>query len=249
MEDRLLHDFPHSEEAYGIAYDRWDKAHPKPEDQTDTAAWTKYQREYEEAMKSWISQFTESSYLQRDEWFYTIRQDEAVTEKDGVAALDAYLQSERDAESPQDYGDYEEGAAEFLVEKQWQLARALTLLEDAKAITARYRADEEKKDNLSDEEAKDRASYRLRNDQNFDGLILKASIEAEQSEAALKLKAEMEGPVPTDKKRQSDYWLNRARPRDHREAPARCVDLLPVGASNPGVRSQNVSRQAARRLD
>jgi thiol-disulfide isomerase/thioredoxin len=211
MEDRLLHDFPHSTDASDIAYERWDKAHPKPDDQTDTAAWAKYQKEYEEAMKGWVREFTDSSYFQHNAWFYTIRQDEAVTEKEGIAALDAYLQAARDHESPRDYGDYEEGAAEFLVEKKWQPARALALLEDAKAIAARIRASEETKDNLSEEDAKDQATYRLREDQDLDGLILRAAIQSGQSEPALKLKAELERPVPTEKKRVSAYWLNRAR--------------------------------------
>ncbi|HLY40181.1 MAG TPA: redoxin domain-containing protein [Terracidiphilus sp.] len=211
MEDRLLHDFPHSTDASDITYERWDKAHPKPEDQTDTAAWTKYQKEYEEAVKGWVREFTDSSYFQHDAWFYAIREDEAVTERDGIAAMDAYLQAARDHESPRDYSNYEEGAAEFLVEKKWQLARALALLEDAKAIAARNRASEETNDNLSDEDAKDQASYRLREDQDLDGLILRAAMEAGLSEPALKLKAELEGPVPSEKKRQSAYWLNRAR--------------------------------------
>jgi thiol-disulfide isomerase/thioredoxin len=211
MEERLLLDFPHSTEAYHIAYERWDKAHPQPEDQTNTAAWTKYEKEYEEAMKGWIGEFTDSSYLQHEAWFHAMSQDEAVTEKDGIAAVDAYLQVARDYQSPRDYGDDEEGAAEFLVEKKWQPARALALLEDAKAISVRTRASEETKDNLSDEDAKDQANYRLFEDQDLDGLVLRAAIEAEQSGPALKLKAELESPVPSEKKRQSAYWLNRAR--------------------------------------
>ncbi len=213
MEDRLVHDFPHSTDASHIAYERWDKAHPQPEDQTDTAAWTKYQKDYEEALKGWVREFTDSPYLQHDAWFwfYTINQNETVTEKEGIAALDAYLQAARDYESPIDYGDDEESAAEFLVKKKWQPARALALLEDAKAIAARNRATEETKDNLSDEDAKDQANYRLFEDQDLDGLILRAAIEAGQSEPALKLKAELETPIPSEKKRQSAYWLNRAR--------------------------------------
>ena len=211
MEDRLLHDFPHSTDASHIAYERWDKAHPQPEDQTDTAAWTKYQKEYEEALKSWVREFTDSSYFQHEAWFYTIREDEAVTEKEGIATVDAYLQAARVYESPRDYGDYEQGAAELLVERKWQPARALALLADAKTIAAGNRATEETKDNLSDEDAKDQANYRLFENQDLDGLILRAAIETEQSEPALKLKAELEAPVPSEKKRQSAYWLNRAR--------------------------------------
>lgn len=211
MEDRLLHDFPHSEAAYGITYDRWDKAHPKPEDQTDTAGWTKYQMESQEAVKGWIRDFTDSTFLERYESFWTIQDDESVREKDGIVAMDAFLQSARAYENPRSLSDYEETAAEFLVDKKWQLARAITLLEDAKAAEARNRAAEEPNDNQSDQDAKDQASYRIRDDEEVDGFILKAAIASGQSEPALKLKAELEAPAPTEKKRQSAYWLNRAR--------------------------------------
>jgi thiol-disulfide isomerase/thioredoxin len=210
MEDRILHDYPHSNDASNIAYDRWDKGHPKPEDQTDTAAWTKWQQEYEEAAKGWVRQFTDGTG-QESTWFYAIQNDSAITEKDGIAATDAYLHAARDHESPSDYGEYEESAAEFLVEKKWQPARALELLQNSKAISAKYRAQEDPKDNQSDEEAKDSANYRLYDDQETDGLILRAAIQSGQTEPALKLRAELEAPVPTEKKRVSTYWLNRAR--------------------------------------
>jgi len=48
-------------------------------------------------------------------------------------------------------------------------------------------------------------------DEEIAGLILKAAMESGQPGPALKLKAELEAPVPEEKKRQSAYWLNRAR--------------------------------------
>jgi thiol-disulfide isomerase/thioredoxin len=95
--------------------------------------------------------------------------------------------------------------------KKWQPTRALALAEDAKAIAVRNRATEETQDNLTAEDANDQAIYRLREEQDLDGLILRAAIEAGQSEPAIRLKAELEAPVPSEKTRQSDYWLNRAR--------------------------------------
>jgi thiol-disulfide isomerase/thioredoxin len=211
IEDRLLREFPHSNDASNIVYERWDKTHPQPEDQTDTAAWNKYQQESEEATKGWIRQFTDSSDYQHNSWFYAIQRDDRLTEKDGIAAVDAYLQAARDHESLQDFGQYEESAAEFLVEKKWQPTRAMELLQNSKAISAKYRALEDPKDNQSDEEAKDSANYRLYEDQETDGLILRAAIQSGQTEPALKLRAELESPIPTEKKRVSTYWLNRAR--------------------------------------
>ncbi|MCA1600187.1 MAG: hypothetical protein LC776_00605, partial [Acidobacteria bacterium] len=42
MEDRLVREYPHSDEAFGIVRERWGKTHKEPEDQKDASAWTKY---------------------------------------------------------------------------------------------------------------------------------------------------------------------------------------------------------------
>ncbi len=211
MEDRLLHDSPHSAEAFSIAYERWDKAHKKPEDQTDTVAWTKYQKDYEEALKGWIRDYSDSTYLQRDAWFYAIQDDDAVSENDATSAMDSFLQSVRDFEGPNSYDDYFSDAAGFLIRKKWQPARALDLLQQAKVVIEKNRAADTAKDNLTDEELKDNEEGRIQEDQSVDGLILRAAIEAGQPEQALKLKGAVEAPPPEAKKLQSGYWLNRAR--------------------------------------
>ena len=51
-EDRIVQAFPHSEEAYDIVNNRWEKAHKDPEDQKDAAVWAKYNAEYQAAVKS-----------------------------------------------------------------------------------------------------------------------------------------------------------------------------------------------------
>ena len=210
-EDRLIHDFPHSNEAWGIVYDRWNKAHKKPEDETDSVAWIKYQKEYEEVLKSWIRYYPDNTYLQRAAWFYAIRYDDAVSEKDGISAIDTFLQSIRDYEGPHWYGNYYPYVAEFLVQKKWQPTRALDLLQQARDSVAKNRAARADKDNLSDENLKEHEVAQIEEDQNLDGLILRAATEAGQPAQALKLKAEVEAAPPGEKKLLSGYWLNRAR--------------------------------------
>jgi thiol-disulfide isomerase/thioredoxin len=210
-EDKLLHDFPHSNQAYSIVYGRWDKAHPKPEDQTDTAEWTKYNKEYKVALRDWIRDYPDNSFLREYAWFMAIQDDDALTERDGIAAIGAFLQACQDFDGPHSFGNSYPDAAEFLIEKKWQPERALDLLQQAKAVIEKDRATEPANDSLSDEDMKSHKVGQIRQDQYFDGLILRAAIEAGQPEPALKLKAAIEGAVPSEKKLQSGYWLNRAR--------------------------------------
>lgn len=211
VEDRLIHDFPHSDEAYDIVEDRWEKAHKVPEDQTDAAAWTKWKMEYKEAVKGWIRDYPNNNYLQHYAWFYTIQDEDAVTEKDGIAATDVFVQYIRDFQGPNRYGNYFPYAAGFLVEKKWEPEHALDLLQQAKAAIEKNRAADTSKDNFSDEELKNKKERQIEEDQNVDGLILKAAMGAGKPELALKLKAVLEAPAPENKQQVSDYWLNRAR--------------------------------------
>ncbi|MGB8261901.1 MAG: TlpA disulfide reductase family protein [Terracidiphilus sp.] len=211
VEDRLIHDFPHSNQAWYIVRERWDDAHKEPEDQGDAPAWAKHQKEYEEALKGRILDYPDNPYLQREAWFYCIENDDDVTERDALLAMDSFLRSVRDFEDPLDAGDYFPDAAGFLVRKRWQPERALSLLEEAKAAIGKSRALDDARDNLGDEDLKDRKEWQTRQDQNVDGLILKAAIEAGRPEPALALAARVEAAPPEEKKLQSAYWLNRAR--------------------------------------
>jgi len=94
MEDALIHEFPRSDEAFEIVRTRWDKAHKEPEEQSDTPAWARYQKEYEEALKGWMRDYPDEKYLQQYAWFYAIQEDDTISEKDGIAALDTYLEAE-----------------------------------------------------------------------------------------------------------------------------------------------------------
>src|SRR5580704_6649780 len=101
LDDRILKDFPSSDPAYTVAYDRWKKAHKEPEDQKDAKAWAAYNQIHKEALKGWIRDFTEVTDLSRQSWFYEIFYDYTIPEKEGIAMVDHYLKTLLDYERTQ----------------------------------------------------------------------------------------------------------------------------------------------------
>lgn len=211
LQDRVLHDFPHSDPALDIVFRRWLEAHPEPEDQTDKPAWDKWQKEYDAALKVWIQDFPENSFYQHDAWFYAIYNDDDLTEKDGIAALDNYLEAHYANDVPTWSSINYISAAEFLINKKWQTDRAFKLIAEARKDYELDLAAGADDDNLSDEQLKERTDYLSRRGQTIDGLTLRAALLTGKTEEALKLKPSIEGPLPSEKQLQSDYWLNRAR--------------------------------------
>ena len=212
MQDRLIREYPHSNEASKIVQDRWDKANKEPEDQADILAWSKYRKDYEHAVKHWMVDYPENSSLQRYEWFYAIYNDDTISEQEGTAALNAYLQSVKDFDPPSVWMWRSAAAAEFLEQHQWQATRAAGLAKEASASHEKNLALEKEDDNLSDAQIKDRNEQEAWDSQYLNGLMLRAAKQAEglQNEAP-GMKASIEAPPPSDKKFQSGYWLNRAR--------------------------------------
>ena len=211
MQDKLLRDYPHSEGALDIVRSRWDKAHKEPEDPADAVAWTKHQKEYEEAVKGWRRDFPDDVDLQRYDSYYAILGDDTISEKDGIAALDTFLQSVQDYEPRSFWMFNYANAAQFLLDHRWQPERALKLTQEIRALDAQDMARAQDDDNLSDDDVKNRAEEKIWKGQFFVSLELQAARQAGRADEVMQLKATIEAPPPTDKKFQSGYWLNRAR--------------------------------------
>jgi thiol-disulfide isomerase/thioredoxin len=97
MEDRLVQQYPKSEQAEGIVERRWRDAHKAPEDQKDTAAWVAYRKAGRDEMKEWIKDYPDDNYLSRFARLSDEGDDDALSEKEGIAIVDAYLAAaERD---------------------------------------------------------------------------------------------------------------------------------------------------------
>ncbi len=215
VEDRLLHEYPKSSEASQIEQERWKKAHKEPEDQNDAAAWKKYNEDHKEALKGWIRQYPDSTYLQRYKWFYTLMDDDTLAEKEGIAALDQFLKTMACYWQPQYWNLVNEGgfefSADFLTDHGWEPARAIELLNQARTLSAKDDERARQDDNLSADELKEQANQKTEESQQFASLLLKAAKQAGQPEAVQSLRATIEGAPPEDKKYLSGYWSNRAR--------------------------------------
>jgi len=208
IDDRILKEFPSSDAAYGVVHERWRKAHKEPEDQKDTAAWTAYDQAYREALKGWIHDYPDNTFLSRSAWYYAVSSDMTLSEKEGVAAVDHYLKSALDYESP-DSSPYTE-TADFLVAHKWQPKRALDLLHKAQPMQA-AELKQQQRDDLTADKQDEHERTVVYYEQNLTGLILQAARLANRPAEAQSLHAAVEGAPPKSPKRQSDYWRNRAR--------------------------------------
>jgi len=209
MDDRILRDYPSSPAAFRVVSSQWDKHHKEPEDSKDTVAWLAYNRTYEETLKGWIRDFPDITYLGRSSWFYTISNDFTISEKDGVAAMDSFLKASEDYEAPSSSSYID--AADFLMQHRWQPKRALALLHEAQPLLAKELQAAAKDDDLSAEDSDSLENNHTYQRQNLVGLMLQAARLAGRPAEAKALRNSIEGPLPKSTKRQSNYWLNRAR--------------------------------------
>lgn len=207
MEDRLLSEYPKSNEAFEIVSKRWQNAHKEPEDPADTAAWRKYDQEHRAAIQAWIKDYPDNTYIQRYMWFYTVFDDDSLSEKDGSAALDHFVSAITDYQAPEFWNFLI--AAEFLTTHKWQPARAMELATQARILLARNNERSRQDDNVSAEDAKDNAEGEIRRTQRVNGVLLQAARQAGQPDAVKAIRGEIESSPPEAKKLQSDYWRNR----------------------------------------
>ena len=209
-EDRVIQAFPHSDAAYQIVRERWEKAHKEPESQADAAAWAKYHGEFEAALESWIGRFTDAPELQHKERFYAVSQDPGLPAEESLRALNDYLAY---------IGAYERPsinsmvwAATILIDHNWQPRRVFDLLRDSEQLMDEWHA-RVWTDNLNaeTEEMWDQNEVALR--QAAAGEVLKAARLAELPSEAQRFKPFIERDLPakTWEINQSRYWLNRGR--------------------------------------
>lgn len=211
LEDALIAEYPQSNQAYGIVSDQWDKDHPEPKDQSDSAAWNQHRKEFELALQTWIRDYPNQTYLRRQAWFLAVQDDDTIPEKDAMAAVDAFLRSVDTYDGPSWRWYYYPQAARLLVERGWEPDRAIDLLKQTAASNERFVTPLGKSDNQTDEQLKEYRDRQREDAQYLDGLMLKAAIEGNKPEIAMELRAEVEAPPPEDKKLLEGYWTNRAR--------------------------------------
>ncbi|HTW49172.1 MAG TPA: TlpA disulfide reductase family protein [Acidobacteriaceae bacterium] len=210
MEDRLIQQYPHSEEAENIVQKRWSDAHKEPTDQKDTAAWAAYRKAQMEAVKEGIREYPDDTSLARF-WPISLEfNDDSLSEKDGIAIADAFLAAGVRQDQPGwMWSKYE--AAEFLLAHKWQPGRVVDLLQQVQVMQAKDEAQSAKADNLSADQEKDQKKQNADMDRSIRSELVQAAMLAKRPDAVLPLKASIEGNPPGDRKDLSGYWLDRAR--------------------------------------
>ncbi len=204
-------DFPHQVPAERLAQAQWDKEHPQPQGQKDAAAWKAYYAAKVEQVKQSIADYPDDPFLQRTAFFFTVQDDEYVSEADGLAAVDRYLKA------MDEYGGYNvlsagpDALPRFLLAHAWRPEHALELLKKTSTYKDGGHTQEHWGANIDAATAKRFHGQMVSGDLDDLGLILKAAALAGQPDQALKFRAAIEEPPPEDKKDLAQYWTNRAR--------------------------------------
>ena len=209
-EDRLIQAFPHSDQAYQIVRERWERDHKEPEDQGDSAAWAKYHGEFRAALKDWIARFTDSPKLQHQEPFYDVAEGSDVPAEEGLRAVDDFL-AYITAYQPPSISSFL-WAGSVLVRHNWQPRRVFDLMRDSDKLVDQWLV-RMLGDNLPAETEEMWQENEIIKRQGAAGLVLVAARLAEQPAEAQRFKPFIERDPPSTSWAiiQSYYWQNRGR--------------------------------------
>jgi thiol-disulfide isomerase/thioredoxin len=206
-EDRLLKEFPKSREALGVTRDRWDSLHKEPEDESDTAAWESYDRQYREAMKGWIQQFTDDYYLSHYGWKELVDRDGVLSEKEVLALFESDVKEAEEAE----YLSLESArAAESLLKHNVRPEVARATLEKARGIQEQDRMLDERDTNRSADEIAETKALLDMGERYIVAQLLTAARQLKRPELVENLRPEITTP-PAVSKFVWVYWMGRAR--------------------------------------
>jgi len=206
-EDRLIKEFPKSGEALGVVRERWDRLHKEPEDQSDTAAWERYNQQYREAMKGWIQQFTDDYELSHYGWKESVDRDGATSEKEVLALFESDVTESEEAE----YSSLRSAmAAQSLLKHNVRPELAMAALEKARKLQAQERIRDERDTNRTAEDIAEAKGYLDIRERSIVAGMLTAARQLKRPELAEKMRTEI-GIPPTDSRFVWIYWVCRAR--------------------------------------
>ena len=110
--------------------------HKEPADQSDTAAWERYNQLHREAMKGWIQQFTDDYDLSHYGWKELVDRDGALSEEEVVAVFESDV---REAEEAEHSSLGSVRAAQFLLKRKVRPELAMATLEKARELQEQER--------------------------------------------------------------------------------------------------------------
>jgi thiol-disulfide isomerase/thioredoxin len=211
-EDAILAKYPHSGNAHGIVWSRWQKEHPKPTDEKDTAAWKAYHEAYWSATQDWIKQYPDSYWPQGYYRFAIMPNDVPLSEAEGISMAE---QAVRDADTcypPSMHMWANLSVADTLLYKGWAPEKALDFMLQAEQWQDREEAQYQAQDNHSTSDLKDHTKDQKSMGRYLDSQFLLAAMRANRPDAITPaMKAAIEVPRDADDKDESGYWLSRAR--------------------------------------
>ena len=206
-EDRLLKEFPRSSEALRVTQDRWDRLHKKPEDQGDTPAWQKYNREYREAVKAWIRQFPDDYYLSHYGWKELVDRDDTLPEQEVLAWFESDLKQMEETEYP-NLGSLWD--TQSFLKHNVRPELAMAAMEKATWIEQQERMRDERDTNRTADEIAESEIQRDFEKRFIVAQMLTAARQLKRPELVEQLRPEITTP-PTISKVAWVYWLCRAR--------------------------------------
>ncbi len=209
LEDRILREFPHSDEAAELAFDRWDEQHPKPADNATAAEWQRYMRlalaEYQELIQRFPKEHGLAYYLV--EWSANV---DGISNEDIVRQSESYLENIDLYEGPSAFT--RQLVAATYLKHHIEPLRAFELMAQALRLSdsPRAKAMFEAKDYLKPKDIEDLVRNVAAQREYMVLLYLRACRAASHKEAAEQLKGEVEAPPTADAQSQSVYWNSRA---------------------------------------
>jgi len=206
-EDRLLKDFPRSSEALRVTRDRWGSLHKEPEDESDTAGWERYDRQYKEAMKGWIQQFPDDYNLSHYGWKELVDRDGALSEKEVLALFDSDM---KEWEETEHVNLGSAMAAKSLLKHNVRPEVAVATLGKARGIQEQERMRDGRDTNRSADDIADAEAFLDMMDRYIVADILTAARQLKRPELVEKMRAGITTP-PTVSRFVWIYWLCRAR--------------------------------------
>ena len=206
MRDRLLKEAPRSSQAYSIAYERWKKTHPEPEDHKDADAWQRWKKAHLAMLKVWAEQFTEAEWLKDSLLALRIELKE-IGEKEAIAALEESLRTNLERSGPHAWGFL--NPAGTLLRERWAPAKAVSWMEKAWPLAASDLDRQLEDDTLTTERREQ--LLEARSSVGFPTLVYLEALELAGKNVPAPLRSFVEGPVPAKKSAESGYWWARAR--------------------------------------
>ena len=206
-EDRLLKEFPHSSEALRVTQNRWDSLHKEPTNQSDTAGWESYDRQYRDAVKEWIHQFTDDYYFSHYGWKESLDRYGDLSEKEVLALFESDVKQMEEAERLNLGSVWE---TQFFLKRNLRPEVAMATMEKARWIEKQERIRDKRDTNRSVDDIAESETQLDMEKRYIVAQMLTAARQLKGPELVEQLRPEINTP-PTNSKLAWVYWLCRAR--------------------------------------